>query len=481
MGSLIALGTTVYVLAMFYIAYRASGESDSLDEYLLAGRNLSLGICTASITASWFGSGPMLGTAAAAYSDSKLDLLFDPIACSGCLIIIGLLFIKALRRSRKLTWIQIVEDRLGKVAGVIASLVDMAGEIMWLGGVLFAFGVVFETLTGTDATWSVVIGTLVVVVYTLVGGLRAVAFTDALQMTLIVLGLLVLLQAVVSDIGKIGPVFQALSDVLRFTPATNSSASWADYIHIWVAAGLGGALSTSVLQRGMAARTEQESQLAFLFAGVAYFFLALIPVALGAAAVTLLPGIDDPNGVIPALALEYLHPLLAILFIGAILSAIMSTSDSILLSVGTVVSTNLLPLFVRDPSEGLRLTVAKLTIPIAAGVAVGFALNGEAVLEIIFDSLALVTAGVIGPFMLGLWWSKTNRLGALVGMLAGLVSYFVLLVMGFAWPDLVAFFGSVILTVVGSLLSQGVDQPRPLKDIDGGILSMDGTVGFSMR
>ena len=78
---------------------------------------------------------------------------------------------------------------------------------------------------------------------------------------------------------------------------------------------------------------------------------------LGFVASITMPGLDDPNAVLSIIAVEHLQPIFVVLFVGAILSSIMSTSDSILLSSAAIISTNLLPLVKKDPDEKMRLAV----------------------------------------------------------------------------------------------------------------------------
>ena len=146
----------------------------------------------------------------------------------------------------------------------------------------------------------------------------------------------------------------------------------------------------------------------------------------------------------------------------------MSTSDSVLLGVASVVSTNLLPLFRRRPDNGLRLSVARVAIPIAGLLATYVAFSASRVVQVLIDAAAPLLAGIIVPFVLCFWWEKANRYGALAGMAGGLLGWLVARTMDSATPpDLIGFGVSLVTMVTVTLATQKVCPPRPLTDNGG--------------
>jgi len=464
---------------MLAVGVFASRGSLSLTDFAVSGRNMSLTVCSVSIVATWFGSGPMMGSAAAAYRGELLEVLRDPIASGVSLLIAGFFFARTYRRSRRFTHIDFYERRIGKLAGVISVIVNLIAGSIWLGAVLFAFGVVFESLTGQSAALGILAGTLVIVIYTVMGGLKAVATTDVLQMAFIVIGMLILLFVVVADSGG----WRTLPDLLpehafEFAPQGTSFSDHFAYFQVWFSSGLVAIGVVSVVQRAMAARNEQVAQNAFYLAGVAYLLFGLVPVTLGYIATTTMPGIDDPNAVVPLLAVEHLHPVLVAIFVGAVISAIMSTSDSILLGCGTIISVNLLPRVVRDPSPELELMVARISVPIMALVALYTAFNTGTVISAIAVAVSIGFAGLTGPFILCIWWRKLNHRGGFAGIAAGFSAFAIVTV----WiPEVsasfVGFWISLIVAIVGSLVTQKSDPPASLTDIDEQPMDLDNRLG----
>jgi SSS family transporter len=466
--TLILLGVGVYMLIMIGIGIYASRGSKSLADFALAGRNLPLWLCSVSIFATWFGSGTMMGAATAAYEGDRLLMLAEPFGSAVALLIAGLFFARIMRRTRRLTWPELIQSRFGRLAGTISSAADLLASTIWLGGILFTFGVLLESLTGAPMSVGIIGGLLVVVVYTMIGGMWAVAITDFIQMLIFLTGMFVLLGAVLYQAGGWGAIVAELPDhSFRAIPLRHTAMEWIDTIHIFMGMGLAGIASSSVIQRAMSARTEGVARHSFLIAAFLYATVGLVPLMLGYSARILLPDLADPNAVLTDLAIAYLHPVLTAVFIGAILSAIMSSSDSILLGSSTIISTNLLPLVKTHPDEQLRLRVARYSIPVVAAVSTYVAFNANRVVEVLIDSVAVLLAAVIVPFIACFWWNKANRSGALASMVMGVVSWRIAAAMHMEFPpDLFGFCVSAIFMVVVSLATQKQDPPRPLTDID---------------
>jgi Na+/proline symporter len=234
----------------------------------------------------------------------------------------------------------------------------------------------------------------------------------------------------------------------------------------------------SLVLRAMAARNEQVAQNAFYIAGVGYLLFGMVPVTLGYIATATMPGVEDPNAIIPLLAIEHLHPVVVAIFVGAVVSAIMSTSDSILLGSGTVISVNLLPRVIKDPSDRLRLGVARWSVPVIALIALYTAFNTSTVIAAIGMAVAVGFAGMTAPFILIIWWTKLNSIGGFSGIGAGFVMFAAVEVM---WPDIPAsfagFWASLLVTVVVSLLTQKSSPPTALSDANGEAMALSQRLG----
>lgn len=477
--TVILIGVGIYVAVMLAVGILVAGKSSSMADFAVSGRNMSLTVCSISIVATWFGSGPMMGSAAAAYAGNTLEVLRDPLVSGISLLIAGFFFVRTYRRSNRTTHVEFYEARIGNLAGVISTFVNLIAGAIWLGAVLFAFGVVFNTLTGQPAALGILSGTVVIVIYTMFGGLKAVAATDVLQMVFIIIGVLVLFLVVVSDAGGWRTVVHQLPEhAFDFTPRGNTFKDWFEYFQVWFSSGLVAIGVLSLVQRAMAARNEQVAQNAFYIAGVSYLLFGMIPVTLGYVATVTMPGVDDPNAIIPLLAVEHLHPVLVAIFVGAVISAIMSTSDSILLGCGTVISVNLLPRVMKNPSDRLRLSVARWSVPVIALISLYTAFNSSSVISAIAAAVSVGFAAMSAPFILCIWWRKLNSTGGFSGIGAGFLTFATVKML---YPDIPAsfagFWASLFVAVVVSLLTQKATPPKPLTNAAGEPLELKNRLG----
>jgi SSS family transporter len=477
--TLILLGIGLYVVMMLAIGFYASRGAHSVTDFIVAGRNLPLWICSASIFATWFGTGIMMGAATSGYDRDMLMMVGEPFGSALALFLSGLFFARLYRRSRRLTWIELFEARYGRLAGVFAAVADIAASIIWLGGILFTFGVLLEALTGLPMAIGVFGGLTVIVIYTVAGGMWAVALTDFVQTIVLILGLFILLYVVLNDVGGWSAIAAQLPEhSMRLIPRVHTAGNWIDWIHVWMTLGIAAIASTPIIQRALSARTEAVAQNSFYVATVLYLFIGVIPIILGLVASVTMPDLEDPNAVLTKLAVEHLHPVLVVIFVGAILSSIMSTSDSVLLGVASVVSTNLLPLFRRRPDNGLRLSVARIAIPIAGLLATYVAFSASRVVQVLIDAAAPLLAGIIVPFVLCFWWEKANTYGALTGMGGGLLGWLIARTMDSTIPpDLIGFCVSLVGMVAVTLATQQINPPKPLTDADGHAVELKHRLG----
>ncbi len=481
--TIIFAGISLYIVIMLGVGVYASRRTHSATEFAVAGRSLPLWLCTTTIIATWFGGGTMMGVSGQAYDYGLLGVIADPFGAAVCLFLIAMFFARLLRRLQYFTFVEFVEHRFGPSCAVIASFGAIFSTIVWTAGMLVAFGLIFESLTGAPLVVGIVGGSLVVVIYTTIGGMLAVALTDFVQMIIILLGLLILLVVVLVDAGGWAPIAAQLPEgTWRMIPSVDTPEVWLDYARAWLIFGLADIASQSLQQRAMAAKSERVAQNAFYLAGFGYLVFGMIPVLLGIMASVTMPGLVNVEAVVPELALTHLHPAAVAIFVGALLAAIMSTADSTLLAAATVISNDLLPRVKENVSDRLQLNVARVSIWVCGAVAVAVALNAQVVFDNVLDANLLMLAAIIVPFVLGVWWQKANRSGALAAMIAGIVVW---LGSGIFYPelpgDLIGLGASLVTMLIVTPLTQKSDPPRRLVDRNGNPVELRdrlGVLGF---
>tara|TARA_B100001079_G_C16390259_1_gene506449 strand:+ start:324 stop:1799 length:1476 start_codon:yes stop_codon:yes gene_type:complete len=466
----IFIGVGIYLVVMLSIGvYASKRASTSASDFIVAGRRMPIWICSATIVATWFGGGTMMGAAGASYESGLLGVIADPFGGALCLFLVGFFFVRIFRRLRLLTFIDFFENRYGKTASTIAAVGSISSNVGWTGALLVAFGFVFQTLTGVPLEIGIIGGAIVVFIYTVAGGMWAVALTDFVQMVIIALGLVSLLIVVLIDVGGWGNIGPHLpEDTFRMTPKEGNAATWLNYFRAWLIFGLADVSAQTLMQRAFSARNEQTAQNSFYLAGFGHLSLGLIPVTLGIIASVTMPGLTDPETVIPQMAQAHLHPAAIAIFVGALLAAIMSSADSALLAAASIFSTNILPLFKPEVSDRHRLLATRIAIPVFGSIAVYVALRVQVVYNLILDANSVILVCVTVPFIVGVWWPQANRSGALASMAMGFLIWFVAIIYVPEAPgDLLGLLAGLLTILIVTPLTQKLDPPKPLLDSEG--------------
>jgi SSS family transporter len=420
---------------MLVIGAWASKRTGSTANFIVAGRRLPIWIGTATIIATWFGGGTMMGAAGASYDHGLIGVIADPFGGALCLFLVGFFFVRMFRRLRLLTFIDFFQNRYGTTAATIAAIGSIASNIGWTGALLVAFGLVFQSLTGVPMELGIMGGAIVVFIYTVAGGMWAVAVTDFVQMVVIAIGLVLLLIVVLIDVGGWSAISPHLPDgTFRMIPAVHTWEVWLNYFRAWVIFGLADVTAQTLLQRAFSAKNEQVAQNSFYLAGIGHLSLGMIPVTLGIIASVTMPGLVATETVVPELAIAHLHPVAIAVFVGALLAAIMSSADSALLAAASLFSVNVMPLFKKQMTDKFRLLTTRIAIPVFGSVAVYVALKVKVVYDLIMDANSVILVCVTIPFIVGIYWRRANRTGALVSMAVGFLTWFIAIVFAPGFP-----------------------------------------------
>jgi SSS family transporter len=470
--NIIFAGVGIYMLGMLGVGFYASKRSHSVADFMVAGRNLPLPILSMTVMATWFGGAMMLGGAGAAYDHGMLGVIVDPWGGALALLLIGLFFARVFRRMRIITVADFMEQRFGTVASIAITISTVVSNVMWVAGTLVAFGVIFDSLTNISFENGIIFGAIVVFAYTMLGGMWAVALTDFVQMIIIITGLIILMVVVLIDVGGWGAIAPQLPETtFRMLPLENTGEEWLNYFRAWTIIGLVDISAQSLFQRVSAAKTERVAQHAFYLGGAGYLTFGMIAVMLGIIGSVTMPDIANSEFIVPELAKMHLHPIAIAIFVGAMLAAIMSSADSALLAASSVVAKNALPYFRKDPSPKLTLLITRLAILFFGGIALLIALRIQVVFDLMVDANILGLAVIIVPFILGVYWKRANRSGALAGMGAGLATWIITMNL---WPELPSDFmglaASLLAMLVVTPLTQKSDPPQPLCDSDGNLV-----------
>jgi Na+/proline symporter len=188
---------------------------------------------------------------------------------------------------------------------------------------------------------------------------------------------------------------------------------------------VGSLVAAEVVTRMIAARSARIARRATVTAGVCYLLIGLMPVALGLLGAVLVPGLDQPEQILPLLAERYLPTFLFVVFAGALVSAILSTVDSALLVAAGMVSHNVVLPLVPGASERTKVLVARLGVVVFGVAAYAMAFRAERVYDLVEEASAFGSAGIVTVAVFGLFTRFGGPRSAVAALLAGVVTWVV--------------------------------------------------------
>lgn len=426
------LAVFVLYVAVFLVGMWAgttTEEADSAEELLLAGRDLPLWVGLLTMTATWVGGGYINGTAELTYSTGLLWGGQIGLGYAVSLVVGGLFYARRMRAAGYATLVDPLEDRYGPEIAAVLMIPAVMAEVFWSAAILFALGTTFGTVIGVDTTSAVLISSVVAVAYTVFGGLRAVAYTDVVQLILILIGLGMAVPFVVGQVGGL----EALTPT-GVLPATRAEGiSWLDYTFLLV---LGGIPWNVYFQRVLSARDPGQARTLSVWAGLLCALLAVPPLLLGMAgqgldwtALSVAAGLPaDQLGAdlaeTPALVLPYtlryaVPTWVGVVGLGAIAAAVMSSVDSSILSAATLATWNGYRRLVNPDLDGEALTrVVRIFVALLGGVATVIALNVGSVSALWLLCGDVVYSVLFPQLTLALFDRRANRHGAVAGLIA---------------------------------------------------------------
>jgi SSS family transporter len=416
----ILAGVFFYMALMLGIGYWSSRQIKNLSDFLVAGRRLPFYLATATLFATWFGAGSCMGAAGTAYTDGLLGVISDPFAAGLSLVIAGLFYVGFLRRLKLLTVTDIFGKYYSKGSEIFASILMVPVYIGWLGAQMVALGYIMHALTGIDPLLGIVIGAAIVLLYTIAGGMWAVTLTDFVQVTILILGLVLILPATLAHVGGLGALIKSTPEEFwHVAPQNADYHGWLSYFGQWALMGLGCVVGQDLIQRSLASKNEKVARYSAVTAGVLYVGIGIVPIMLGFAGRLIFPSICDAELVVPQLAMKFLSLPLLMLFLGALISAIMSSADSSLLAATSLTTKNIiLEIFPHKKKENF-LPLARWTTVVLAILSMLVALYVKEIYNLMVNSWATLFVGIFVPVTAALYWKKANTLAAWVSMVLG--------------------------------------------------------------
>ncbi len=437
----IVLGIFGYILVTLAIGIYVSRRITTEDDYLVAGRSLGPWVATFTVFATWFGAETCIGAAGAVYSRGLVGGSHDPFGYAICVILTGLIFAVPLWRLKLTTLADVFRLRFDKSIERLAVMLMVPTSLFWAAAQVRAFGQVLSHASGFEVELTITFAAVVVIAYTMFGGLLADAWTDFIQGIALIVGLVVLCFMVLRAEG--GQLFTGLDPAL-LNPLGAEPRPILEIVEDWAIPVIGSMVAAELVARILAARSAGIARNATVVAGMSYFVIGLMPVGLGLVGATLLPGLAEPEQILPALAETYLPTVLYVLFAGGLVSAILSTVDSALLMASALVSHNVIVQMKPGLSERSKVRIARAGVAVFGILAYVMAIRADAVYALVEEASAFGSAGIVTVVFFGLFTRIGGRGSAATALVIGVSTWIVgAYIAGWPYPYLTSLFAAV--------------------------------------
>lgn len=417
----------VYLVVTVLVGLWASRKVTSSGDFMLAGRSLPIVLSTSALFATWFGSETVFGASSQFLEGGLLAVIEDPFGASLCLLLFGIFFARKLYNMNLVTLGDFFKVRYGKRTEIIASAFLIPTYLGYIAAQLVALGLILNVVADIPVVNAIIISSVIVTLYTFIGGMWAISITDFIQSIIIVLGLLVLAFILARQAGG---VFVVLNEVpekdLKFFPDVNPTAiiTW---LAAWSVLGLGSIPSQDIFQRTMSSGSANIAVRSCYYAAGLYLTVAMLPLFISLCVKHLYPGEigTDTQLTLPTMVLRHTAVPVQILFFGSLLSAVMSTTSSSILAPASLFSENVIkPVMKNKPTDKQLLMLTRLSVVFFSIAATILACLNSNIFELVGVSSVLSLVSLFTPMVFGMYWKRSSSIGAMMSMVAGMVAWF---------------------------------------------------------
>lgn len=426
----------VFLVLIFGIgiwANRQVMQSNSfLQEYFLGGREMGGFLLAMTMMATYGSAGSFIGGPGVAYNTGLGWVLLAMAQLPAgyfVLMILGKKFAIIARKYQAITLIDFLRERYQSKTVVIVSAISIilflfaSMAAQWIGGARL-----IESLTGLNYSAALFIFAGAVLIYVIIGGFRAVALTDAVQGSVMVIGTIILLVATVIAGGGISNI---MSDLVAENPnlvspyGADRSLTPLYVSTFWILIGIGVIGLPQIAVRAMSYKNSKGMHSAIIIGTIALATVMFGMHLIGVLARPVLPGVEIGDKVMPLLTLKVLPPYLAGIVLAAPMAAIMSTVNALLILVSSTVVKDIYLNYIKPTASDAQIKKASFYVTTVIGIAVVLVALRPPDLLIWLNLFAFggLESVFLWPVIFGLYWKTGNKYGAIASMIIGITSY----------------------------------------------------------
>lgn len=447
---------------MILIGILSRKNTKTSDGFFVAGRSGSTLLITGSLVATIIGGSATVGLAGLGYNRGLTGMWWLLVGSIG-LIVLGLFLAKKIRQSGVYTLPGLIGKQYNGTVSLVTSILI---SVAWLGviaGQIIATGKIMSVLgMGSPTLWMIIFAA-VFIFYTFIGGQHADIRTDLIQAVIIFAGIFAGFILIMVKIGGWSTLVAALP-ADRFSFPLSSNFKITDLISYLLLIGLTYVIGPDMCSRILCAKDVKVARRSVLLSALIIIPFAVVITLIGMAAWYLFHNTQGftPEQAFPYLIKDQLPPIAGGLIIAALLSATMSSADSCLMSVSTILSVDVIKKFKPSMQEKHTLIIAKISIVVVGILSLLLALVLKNVISSIMFAYTVYTGGVIVPTFAGFYRKKLKLTptGALFAIIGGGTTAVISKLLVIKYLDLGALAVSAILLFVVSFIDNKLNERK---------------------
>ncbi|XP_050416213.2 high affinity choline transporter 1 [Patella vulgata] len=418
----------VGILAAKCVKYKDTDTSKS-EQSVLAGRSLHGVIGTLTMIATAVGGGFINGTSESIINFGGLAWTISPFAICVGLTLGGLIYAGRMRDRQYVTMLQPMVENFGRLPAFLVYLASLAGDLFWTASILNALGSTISVIIGLNRLISILVSAGVTVLYTMIGQMISVAYTDVVQLFFIAVGLVIAIPFLYLN-DSVGNVSET-SDVWIGSIDKTRAVAWVD---LAIAMILGTIPWQSYFQRVLSVRSVKEAKILSIIAGFGSLLFAVPPFLIGVFStatdwsnVSITSGLNPvaanvSSMVLPLMIHEFTPLPVAIIVLGAICGAVMSSVDSSILGSSSMFTHHIYkPIFRRKAGDTELMWIQRVAIFFIGAAATAMSIYVDTIWGLFVLAADIVFVIVLPQLTCSLFLSKTNGYGAILAFFAGTV------------------------------------------------------------
>ena len=434
-----------------YVSKNRSDKERSAEDYFLAGRSLPWWAIGASLIAANISAEQIIGMSGQGFIVGMAIAVWE-LTAAIALIVMAKYFLPLFLEKKIYTMPQFLEQRFDKRVSLVLSFFWLIVYIFInLTSVLWLGSLAINALTGLDLFYGLVVLALFSLAYSLLGGLKAVAMTDVVQVVLLIFGGLAVSFIALNTISESSGVVNGMKIVFDQMPEkfdmilSSDNPSYKNLPGIWILFGLGvwighffyWGFNQYITQRALAAKSIKEAQKGVMFAAYLKLLMPIVIVLPGICAAILFPVLEKSDQAYPTMMSLLPNGLLGLTF-AALIAAIVSSLASMSNSISTIFTMDIYRYFKgREDNQSSLIKVGRYTVIVSLFIATLIAkpLLGsfESIFQYIQNFTGYFSPGIVVIFLVALFWKKATSMSVLI---SALISLFASILISLIYPDL---------------------------------------------